>query len=96
MAKEKSKPVQAVDELQASVRPFLKELGFRARAFNRTTSDGITQVIEFQLARFDPPGAQIYVGFRQNLWKIYGQRWSLCSGVTRLRLHRRWQAIVYS
>jgi hypothetical protein len=61
MAKEKSKPVQAVDELQASVRPFLKELGFRARAraLNRTTSDGITQVIEFQLARFDPPGTQI-------------------------------------
>ncbi len=58
-----------MDELQASVRPFLKELGFqaRARAFNRTTFDGITQVIEFQLARFDPPGTQ-YVGFRQNLY----------------------------
>ena len=58
-----------MDEVQASVRPFLKELGFRARAraFNRTTSDGITQVIEFQLARFDPPGTH-YVGFRQNLY----------------------------
>jgi hypothetical protein len=69
MAKEKSKTTQAMDELQASVRPFLKELGFRgrARAFNRTTSDGITQVIEFQLGRFDPPGTQ-YVGFRQNLY----------------------------
>jgi hypothetical protein len=69
MAKEKSKPVQAMDEIHASVRPFLKELGFRARAraFNRTTSDGITQVIEFQVARFDPPGTH-YVGFRKNLY----------------------------
>jgi len=69
VAKEKSKPVQAMDEVQTSVRPFLKELGFRARAraFNRITSDGITQVIEFQLARFDPPGTH-YVGFRQNLY----------------------------
>lgn len=69
MAKEKTKSVQAMDEVQASIRPFLKDLGFRARAraFNRTTSDGITQVIEFQLGRFDPPGAY-YVGFRQNLY----------------------------
>lgn len=60
-----------MDELRATVRPFLKELGFRARwrAFNRPTSDGLTQVIEFQLGRFDPPGTQ-YVGFRQN---VYGK-----------------------
>jgi hypothetical protein len=70
MAKEKSKAVQAMDEMQASVRPFLKELGFRARAraFNRTTSDGITHVIEFQVGRFDPPGTQYYAGIRQNLY----------------------------
>jgi len=65
----KSKPTQGIDELQAGVRPFLKELGFRARAraFNRITSDGLTHVIEFQLGRFDPPGSH-YVGFRQNLY----------------------------
>jgi hypothetical protein len=69
LAKEKSKIAQAMDEVQASVRPFLKEMGYRARAraFNRTTSDGITQVIEFQLGRFDPPGTH-YVGFRQNFY----------------------------
>ena len=69
MAREKSKPVQAVDELQASDRPFLKESGFRARAraLKRMTSDGITQGIEFHLARFDLLGTQ-YVGFRQNLY----------------------------
>jgi hypothetical protein len=69
MATAKSKPVQAMDEVLASIRPLLNETGFhtRARAFNRTTSDGITQVIEFQLGRFDPPGTH-YVGFRQNLY----------------------------
>jgi len=60
-----------MNEVQACIRPFLKESGFRARAraraFNRTTSDGITQVIEFQLARHDPPGTH-YVGFRQDLY----------------------------
>lgn len=56
-----------MDEIQASVRPFLKDLGFRARAraFNRLTSDGLTQVVEFQMGRFDPPGTH-YVGFRKN------------------------------
>jgi hypothetical protein len=69
MGRPKSKAMQAMDELQAGVRPFLKELGFRARwrAFNRPTTDGLTQVIEFQLGRFDPPGAH-YVGFRQNFY----------------------------
>jgi hypothetical protein len=65
----KSKPAQAMDELRAGIRRFLTALGFRARAraFNRTTSDGVTQVIEFQLGRFDPPGTH-YVGFRQSLY----------------------------
>ncbi len=67
MSTSKSKPVQVMDGVQASIRPFLKELGFRARAraFNRITSDGITQVIEFQMGRFDPPGTH-YVGFKKN------------------------------
>jgi hypothetical protein len=70
MAKAKSKVVEAMDEPQASIRPFLKELGFRtrARSFNRTTSDAITHVIEFQVARFDPPGTQYYDEIRQNLY----------------------------
>jgi hypothetical protein len=71
MPKEKSKPQQAMDEIQANVRPFLKELGFRARAraFNRLTSDGLTQVIEFQMGRFDPPGTY-YNEIRKN---VYGE-----------------------
>ncbi len=85
MAMAKSKPTQAMDELQASVRPFLKELGFRARwrAFNRLTSDGLTQVIEFQLGRFDPPGTH-YVGFRRN---VYG-RFTVNVGVYVPEVHK--------
>ena len=62
---------RAMDELQTNVRPFLKELRWRARAraFNRTTLDGLTQVIEFQLGRFGPPGTH-YVGLRRN---VYGK-----------------------
>lgn len=72
MPKEKSKPQQAMDEIQANVRPLLKELGFKARvrAFNRVTSGGITQVIEFQMGRFDPPGTH-YVGFTQNMYGMF-------------------------
>ena len=53
MAKEKSQAQSVMDEIQASVRPFLKDLGFqaRSRAFNHRTSDGLTQVIEFQMGR---------------------------------------------
>ena len=70
MSKERSPAQQAMDEIQASVRPFLKELGFRARAFNRLTSDGITHVIEFQMGRFDPPGTH-YVGFKKNWYRKF-------------------------
>jgi len=69
MVPAKSKATQAMDAAQAEVRGFLKRFGFRSRArtFNRTSSDGITHVIDFQMGRFDPPGTH-YVGFRQNLY----------------------------
>jgi len=65
----KSEITEAMDDVQASVRPFLRELGWRSRkrAFNRITQDGLTQVIEFQVGRFDPPGTH-YVGFRRNFY----------------------------
>jgi len=58
MAKAKSEPVREMDALQAALKPDLKRWGFRSRArgYNRATSDGLTQVIEFQMGRFDPPG----------------------------------------
>ena len=69
MGKAQSEATQVMDEVQAGIRPFLRELGWRARAraFNRTTSDGLTHVIEFQMGRFDPSGTHD-VGFRRNLY----------------------------
>ena len=59
-----------MDRLQAKLRPFLNEHCFRmqARTANRRTSDGLTQVINFQMGRFDPPGTSYIPWFRKNLY----------------------------
>lgn len=64
MANRKSEAVQSLDELQAKLLPTLKECGFRARgrAFNRPTSDGLTEVVQIQMSGFDPPGFTINLG----------------------------------
>ena len=69
MPKEKSKPQQAMDKAQERLRPLLRELGFRARAraFNRFSSGGLTQVIDIQMGRFDPPGTY-EIGIRKNMY----------------------------
>jgi hypothetical protein len=70
MASEKSDIAKSLDGLQAELRPVLKEYGFRARGriFNRTTSDGLTQVVNLQMGRFDPPGTTYLPGLRENLY----------------------------
>lgn len=62
--------VESLDELQARLRPTLKESGFsaRGRAFNCTTSDGLIQVVKLQMGRFDPPGTTYVPGLRENLY----------------------------
>jgi len=59
-----------MDELQARLRPFLDQLGFRmrSRTCNRVTLDGLTHVINFQMGRFDPPGTSYIPWFRKNLY----------------------------
>jgi len=54
----KSSLVVRLDEIQTALRPFLAGRGFRirGRGFNRTTGDGLTQVVELQMGRFEPPG----------------------------------------
>ncbi len=66
----KSEAAKAMDDLQSQLRPFLKEHGFRvqARTCNRTTVDGLTHVINFQMGRFDPPGTSYIPWFRKNLY----------------------------
>jgi hypothetical protein len=73
MANEKSDIAKSLDGLQAKLRPVLKEYGFRARGriFNRTTSDGLTQVVNLQMGRFDPPGTTYLPGLRENLYSQF-------------------------
>jgi len=65
----RSKYAQAVDQIQAALRPSLKERGFkvRGRTFNRVTEDGLTQVISLQMGASDPPGTTYIPGLRENL-----------------------------
>jgi hypothetical protein len=59
-----------MDDLQLSLRPFLKKHGFRlqARTCNRTTADGLTHVVNFQMSRFDSPGTSYFPWLRKNLY----------------------------
>jgi hypothetical protein len=65
-----SKCVTVFNQIQAGLRPLLKAQGFRARGrtFNRITSDGLTQVINLQMGRFDPPGTEYFPGLRELLY----------------------------
>jgi Domain of unknown function (DUF4304) len=65
---EKPELAKAMDELQGKLRQFLKDKGFgtRGRAFNRATSDGLTQVVKLQMGSFDPPGTTYFAGLREN------------------------------
>jgi len=59
-----------MDALQLSLRPLLREHGFRVqgRTFNRKTPDGLTHVVAFQMGRSDPPGTVYVPGLTQNLY----------------------------
>ena len=61
---------QGVDEILAKLQTFFKENAFRKRGltFNHKTSDGLTQVVQFQMGRFDPPGTHFIPGIRENLY----------------------------
>lgn len=65
--------VKAVDEIQRALRPSIKEHGFRVRGrtFNRTTDDGLTQVISLQMGSSDPPGTTYIPGLRENMHGLF-------------------------
>jgi hypothetical protein len=66
----KSEFAAAVDEIQTALTPWLRGLGFRkrARSFNRSSNDGLTHVVEFQMGRSEPPGTVAIPGFRESLY----------------------------
>jgi hypothetical protein len=65
--------VTAMDGIQNAIRPALKEQGFkvRGRTFNRTTEDGLTQVVNLQMGSSDPPGTTYIPGLRENLYGLF-------------------------
>jgi hypothetical protein len=66
----KSELAETLDRVKAKLRAFLKGQDFRVRgrAFNRETSDGLTQVEHIQMGSFDPPGTTYIPGLRENLY----------------------------
>ena len=69
----KSEYAKAVDEIQRSIRPFLRDNGFsvRGRTFNRRTEDGLTQVINFMMGPADPPGTTYAPGLTKNYHGLF-------------------------
>ena len=66
----KSALASTMDELQARLNPLLRQSGFRkhGRTYNRTTADGLSHVIGFQMGASDPPGTTYLPGLRENLY----------------------------
>jgi hypothetical protein len=66
----KSDFAKQMDQIQRALRPLLKREGYRVRGrtFNRTTPDGLVQVINLQMGSFDPPGTTYIPGLRENLY----------------------------
>jgi Domain of unknown function (DUF4304) len=66
----KSALAVSLDTLQTHLNPLLRQAGFRkhGRTYNRTTIDGLTHVLGFQMGSFDPPGTMHIPGLRENLY----------------------------
>jgi hypothetical protein len=69
----KSEFVTAIDAIQAAIKPMLKSRGYksRGRTFNRLTEDGLTQVVNIQMAPSDPPGTTYIPGLRENMHGLF-------------------------
>jgi len=70
---EKSAFVKSMDHIQGALKPRLMSEGFRVRGrtFNRTTHDGLTHVVNFQMGSSDPPGTTYIPGLRENLYGLF-------------------------
>lgn len=64
----KSELGEKLDILQKHVKILMKDQGFRSqgRTFNKTTEEGLSLVVNFQMGNFDPPGT-VYNQIKQNL-----------------------------
>lgn len=66
----RSQQAGKVDRVQAALHEKLRGLGFRkqGRTFNRTTEDGLVQVVNVQMGAHDPPGAAHISDLRESLY----------------------------
>jgi hypothetical protein len=66
----KSPLAVSLDALQGQLHSSFRQAGFRkhGRTYNRSTSDGLTHVVGFQMGAFDPPGTTYIPGLRENLY----------------------------
>lgn len=73
MGMAKSAFANAVDVIQTACAPVLKPAGFRkrGRTHNRSTEDGLVQVIAFQMGASDPPGATHIPGLSSDLHGLF-------------------------
>jgi len=62
-----------MDEFQKALTPLLRREGFRnrGRVFNRTSTDGLVQVVSLQMGSSDPPGTTYLEGLRENLHGLF-------------------------
>jgi hypothetical protein len=69
----KSEPVRILKDMQQHLRGIFRERNFRVRGrtYNRTTSDGLTHVVNFQMGRFDPPGTVPVPELRVNYYRKF-------------------------
>lgn len=65
----KSQFVQTLDAIQDALQPLFRQYGFRkrGRSYNSSCSDGIVQVINFQMGQY-PIGKYEIPGLRENLY----------------------------
>jgi hypothetical protein len=68
----KSKYALALDKVQGQLQLFFHQHGFRkrGRSYNRDCSDGIVQVINFQMGQY-PIGSDEIPGLRENLYGMF-------------------------
>jgi hypothetical protein len=62
-----------MSHIQSSMADMFRLHGFRKhnRTYNRANNEGLVQVINFQMGRYDPPGTYEIPGMRKNLYGYF-------------------------
>jgi Domain of unknown function (DUF4304) len=68
-----SPAAEVMSHVQSEMADLFRQRGFRKRnrTYNRPSNDGLVQVINFQMGRYDPPGTSEIPGMRENLYGYF-------------------------